>query len=67
MSNTGLMTEQQLKGRNVITSEDLKGHLTFSSRHNLLFYLHIQAAALVGTAQETVFVANSLSNKGIAK
>jgi hypothetical protein len=29
--------------------------------------LHFQAAASVGTAQETVFVANSLSNKWLAQ
>ena len=52
MSNTGIMTEQHLKGRNVITSEDLKGHLTFPRGHNLFFYLHMEAAG-AGIARET--------------
>jgi putative phosphoribosyl transferase len=59
------MTEQQLKGGNVITSEDLKGHLTFpSGAQSIFLFAHGSGSSRYSSRNQ--LVGTILNNKGIA-
>jgi len=65
MSNTGIMTEQQLKERHVIISEGLEGDLTIpSGAQAIVLFAHGSGSSRYSSRNQ--FVANVLNNRGIA-
>jgi putative phosphoribosyl transferase len=65
MSNTGIMTEQQLKEQHVIISEGLEGGLTIpSGAQAIVLFAHGSGSNRYSSRNQ--FVANVLNNKGIA-